>query len=227
MERASPGGRRRRRERKKLSVFATANFIAPLGATHGRAHVARLQAQCETVRAQPIEMPRRDLSPLDLEAWANYARHVALLPGRAAPALSPNPPIPPVPARPPSPPLSRHSRVAAPEILVGERPTGIDNGSWTRLQAGRLRPDRTLDLHGRTAQHAFHALHAFLHQASAERLRCVEIITGRGSGANGGVIRRELPLWLNLPSLRSMVLAGVHPHPVNVGAVRLLLRRPR
>jgi DNA-nicking Smr family endonuclease len=53
------------------------------------------------------------------------------------------------------------------------------------------------------------------------------VITGRGSGETGGVIRRELPLWLNLPQLRPLVLAVTHPHAANVGAVRLLLRRTR
>ena len=77
------------------------------------------------------------------------------------------------------------------------QPAGVDAASWNRLRTGRLAPERTLDLHGRTAHAAFHALAAFLHRAQADRVRCVEIITGRGEGA-GGVIRRELPLWLNL-----------------------------
>jgi DNA-nicking Smr family endonuclease len=78
-----------------------------------------------------------------------------------------------------------------------------------------------------TAQRAFHSLTSFLLTAHAERLRCVEIVTGRGSGEGTGVIRRELPLWLNLPSLRPLVLAAAHPHAANQGAVRLLLRRIR
>jgi DNA-nicking Smr family endonuclease len=89
-----------------------------------------------------------------------------------------------------------------------------------------------LDLHGKTAQAAYHALDRFLHAAYADHVRCVEIITGRGSGETGGVIRRELPLWLNLPALRPLVLAAVHPGRVasrttNEGATRLLLRRAR
>ena len=55
----------------------------------------------------------------------------------------------------------------------------------------------------------------------------IEIITGRGSGETGGVIRREFPLWLNGPELRSLVLAAAHPHALNPGSVRLLLRRAR
>jgi hypothetical protein len=46
-------------------------------------------------------------------------------------------------------------------------------------------------------------------------------------GEGGGVIRRELPLWLNLPEIAPLVLGAVHPHAANPGAVRLLLRRVR
>ena len=68
---------------------------------------------------------------------------------------------------------------------------------------------------------------AFLRSAHADRLRCVEVITGHGNTSGGGVLRRELPLWLNLPDIRPMVLAAAHPHAANRGAVRLLLRRVR
>lgn len=88
-------------------------------------------------------------------------------------------------------------------------------------------PTRTLDLHGQTAQRAHTVLHAFLGAAHAEGLRCVEIVTGRGQGLEGGVLRRELPHWLNGPELRHLVLAASHPHPANPGSVRVLLRRVR
>ncbi|MBU6499314.1 MAG: Smr/MutS family protein, partial [Rhodospirillales bacterium] len=111
-------------------------------------------------------------------------------------------------------------------LRVGAAPGGLDRGSWNRLRTGRLAPERTLDLHGRTAQRAFHALESFLRAAHADGVRCVEVITGRGP-AEGGVLRRELPHWLNLPALRPLVLAASHPHAANPGAVRLLIRRVR
>ncbi len=162
-----------------------------------------------------------------MEAWAAYARHVAALPGREVPALLPQTAVPAVLPAPPI-VLARPVRmVAVAAVAVGEQPAGLDKASWARLRTGKLLPTRTLDLHGRTAQHAFTALQAFLLRAHAERTRCVEVITGRGSGEHGGVIRRELPLWLNLPQLRPLVLAVTHPHPANVGSVRLLLRRAK
>jgi DNA-nicking Smr family endonuclease len=172
-------------------------------------------------------MARRALSDVDREAWALYAQHVAALPGRAPPALplpaSVGAPQPASAAAPPPP-----ARVVAPGMIeVGQQPGGVDNSTWGKLRTGKLRATRTLDLHGRTAQAAFIALQSFLHHAQADRVRCVEIITGRGSGEHGGVIRRELPLWLNLPPIQPMVLAVTHPHQANVGAVRVLLRKPR
>jgi len=53
----------------------------------------------------------------------------------------------------------------------------------------------------------------------------VAVITGRGSSPEGGVLRRELPHWLNAPDIRRMLLAAAHPHAANTGAVHLMLRR--
>ncbi len=170
---------------------------------------------------------RRPLSDADRAEWAAFARHIRLLPGRALPPPGPEPAA--VSAGPPVPPASplRAAPRASPPLAVGQEPGGLDHASWNRLARGKLAPERTLDLHGRTAHAAFHALDAFLRAAHADRLRCVEIITGRGAGERGGVIRRELPMWLNLPALRPLILAASHPHPANQGAVRLLLRRLR
>jgi len=171
----------------------------------------------------------RTLSEHDRAEWAAYAQRVAPLPGRAMP-----PPPEPAPATVPAPMLQPAHPVQprppvrpTPALGVGAQPGGLDNSSWNRFRSGKLAPVRTLDLHGRTAQRAFHALHAFLHAAHADHVRVVEVITGRGSGESGGVIRRELPLWLNLPALRPLVLAATHPHAANPGSVRLLLRRPK
>jgi DNA-nicking Smr family endonuclease len=112
-------------------------------------------------------------------------------------------------------------------LAVGTQPGGIDKATWHRFQSGKLVTARTLDLHGMTAQRAFHALVSFLRTAHAEQVRCVEVVTGRGSGEAGGVIRREFPHWLNLPEIRPLILGAAHPHALNPGSVRLILRRVR
>jgi DNA-nicking Smr family endonuclease len=176
--------------------------------------------------------PRRQrLTDQDRRDWASFARHLQLLPGKSLGEPPPEPAMAEAPA-----PLPRASEPGMPPkippalpaaVRVGEQPGGLDSGTWNRFRSGKLAPARTLDLHGRTAQRAFHALFGFLHAAHADHVRCVEVITGRGSGEAGGVIRRELPLWLNLPTLRPLILAASHPHAANPGSVRLLLRRPR
>ncbi|MBN8875825.1 MAG: Smr/MutS family protein [Rhodospirillales bacterium] len=172
----------------------------------------------------------RPLSEADRAAWAAYAGRITPLKGRtpvapAAPAepqapspavLPPRPRPEPAAARPPPRPLS-----------VGEHPGGVDNGTWSRFRTGKMGPIRKLDLHGQTTQRAYAALVAFLRSAHADQVRCVEVVTGRGTREGGGAIRRELPIWLNLPELRPLILAATHPHAANPGAVRLLLRRTR
>lgn len=173
----------------------------------------------------PSARARRPLSEQDRAEWARYVQHVAPLAGVAVP-LAPNEPTEPPPAPMPAAPQPGRPRPLA-QLQVGTAPGGVDRATWTRFRTGKLAAARTLDLHGRTVQRAYAELHAFLGQAVADRVRCVEVITGRGSGESGGVIRREFPLWLNGPALRPLVLAASHPHPANPGSVRLLLRRAR
>ena len=171
-------------------------------------------------------MPPRakTLSESDRAIWAGFAQLIRPLPGRTMPE-----PPPPPPRQPPPPVITQaaapKTRASPATLVTGLHPPGLDRASWNRFSGGKLPAARTLDLHGKTAQAAYHALDHFLRVAHADRLRCVEVITGRGSGENGGVIRRELPMWLNLPSLRPLVLATAHPHVSNAGSTRILLRR--
>ncbi len=180
-------------------------------------------------------MARRLLREGEQRLWAETMRAVRPLRGR--PPLGPPPDAPPaivaiVPAAAPPPQPVPAPRPSRPPVEIGARNLGLDDTSWRGLSNGRLRAERRLDLHGQVAQSAFALLHAFLLRAQADRLRCVEIITGAGagSGEEGGILRRELPHWLSRPDLRPLVLAAVHPplagRSRNVGSVRLLLRRP-
>jgi DNA-nicking Smr family endonuclease len=183
----------------------------------------------------------RSLTETDAAEWARYAqritplREVATRPEVAtAGPLETSARIAPDATRRGSRPAS--AVVVQPPLLgVGGQPPGVDAAGWQRFRRGQLASARKLDMHGMTAQQAFHALRAFLRTAQSDGLRCVEIVTGRGNGEHGGVLRREFALWLNLPDIRPMVLAAVHPHTssamhshmANPGSVRLLLRRPR
>ena len=175
---------------------------------------------------------RRGLSEADQALWADYASKLAPLRGRKpglpmAPAKPENSPAPaPHPAPKAAPPAPGRRKITA-ALTVGDQPGGIDSATWQRFRSGKLVATRTLDLHGMTAQLAFHALLSFIRTAHAEQVRCVEVVTGRGSGATGGVIRREFPHWLNLPEIRPLILGAAHPHALNPGSVRLILRRIR
>ena len=185
-------------------------------------------ARCGLARYVGGMKPRaRKLSETDRDAWASYVRHVRALAGRVAPAVA----VPVVVAAPVMRPAAAVAAVARPlggpaaAVVTGLQPAGLDNATWGKFRGGKMAAVRTLDLHGKTAQAAFGALERFLHQAHADQVRCVEVITGRGSGETGGVIKRELPMWLNLPRLRPLVLALSHPHARNSGSVRVLIRR--
>jgi DNA-nicking Smr family endonuclease len=102
----------------------------------------------------------------------------------------------------------------------------VDNTRWSGLTQGKLRPERTLDLHGMTLARAHAATRAFIDAAVRDQCRVVEIVTGVGERGEGK-IRREFMHWINAPDLRARVLALAHPHRANAGAVRLLLRRPK
>lgn len=172
---------------------------------------------------------RARISDEDRELWSAYARTVRQLAGRSVSAPLPAPiPEPPAIAQPvqTAPPLRRVPTTQSTALDIGAHPAGLDRATWSRFRDGRLPIARRLDLHGRTAQDAHQALGGFLRAAQADGVRCVEIITGRGSATGTGTIRRELPHWLNLPALRPLVLAASHPDG-NTGATRLLLRRVR
>ncbi|WP_428535952.1 Smr/MutS family protein [Rhodopila sp.] len=176
----------------------------------------------------------RGLTEAEQALWAHYASQIAPLrgAGRRRPTPAASEPAAPalVPSKPPPPQVAAQvskPRMMASPLTVGTHPGGIDGATWQRFRSGKLAAARTLDLHGMTAQRAFHALVAFLRSAHADHLRCVEVVTGRGSGEAGGVIRREFPHWLNLPEVRPLILGAAHPHVLNPGSVRLILRRIR
>jgi DNA-nicking Smr family endonuclease len=180
----------------------------------------------------PPARRRRSLTPDEAELWQGFVTATGIVPLRPAAFAEPRPepvpgapapvavgPPPPVPAPPPP----RPAPLA--ELAVGVPPGGVDRRRWDALRRGRLAPERTLDLHGRRAEEAHLAVTRFIAQAQAQGLRCIAIVTGKGTGETGGVLRRELPHWLNAPGLRPMILAVAHPHSANTGAVHVLLRR--
>ena len=99
-----------------------------------------------------------------------------------------------------------------------------------RLKRGRIRPEATLDLHGKTRDEAHRILATFLARAQGDGRRCVIVVTGKGRiGEGGGVIRNEVPRWLNLAPNRGRILgfAQAQPRDGGAGALYVLLKRAR
>lgn len=158
---------------------------------------------------------------------------------RSPAAKAPAPPAPP--ARTSTPAQTPKARPAAPRavatprtppkpLLEAGKPADLDRRTMDRLRKGKTRPEGRLDLHGMTADRALAALNGFLADAHTSGKRCVLVITGKGSLKDGGgVIRRELPSWLNAPGNRAHVLGFARAQPADGGggAFYVLLKRRR
>ncbi|MEZ5763126.1 MAG: Smr/MutS family protein [Xanthobacteraceae bacterium] len=123
---------------------------------------------------------------------------------------------------------------AAPVVKSVQQPlVSLDRRERSRIARGRKQIDARIDLHGMTQARAHRSLIAFLHRAHGEGAALVLVITGKGqpaaSGEARGVLRRQLPLWLSLPELRSLVLGfdAAHAAHGGDGAFYIRLRRFR
>ena len=138
-----------------------------------------------------------------------------------APGAKPKRPGPPRKAAPVAPP-------PAPELAPGAL-ADVDKRTAERLRRGKLDIEGLLDLHRMTQDEAERAVRDFLAESQMAGRRCVLIVTGKGPGREGGVLRRELPRWLNLPANRARLVAFAPAQPQHGGhgAVYLLLKRRR
>ncbi len=96
-----------------------------------------------------------------------------------------------------------------------------------QLSRGRKEIEARLDLHGMTQTRAHRALFGFLQRAHSGGLTFVLVITGKGrAGADPerGVLRRQVPQWLNLPEFRSLVVGFEEAHIGHGGEGALYVR---
>lgn len=114
-------------------------------------------------------------------------------------------------------------------------PIPADRKARRALQRGRLRPEARIDLHGMTLERAHPALLGFIARAHGDGLRLVLVITGKGRVEEDteplarprGVLRRQVPLWLDQPPLSGIVqgIAPAHRRHGGEGALYVRLRR--
>lgn len=106
----------------------------------------------------------------------------------------------------------------------------LDRRAKQRIARGRDAIDGRLDLHGLTQAQAHGALLRFLQTAQTRDARLVMVITGKGSrGAESGVLKRQVPLWLRLPDFRALVVGFDDAHRTHggEGALYVRVRRSR
>ncbi|MGO4684266.1 Smr/MutS family protein [Hyphomicrobium sp. 2TAF46] len=127
---------------------------------------------------------------------------------------SERPPVKARAAHPQPPGVSPAKPVAAktPELQL------FDRNSVRKLRGGRADIEARVDLHGMRQDEAHAELRRFLFSCQRRGLRFVLVITGKGKTNGGhseevysererGVLKRNVPRWLDEPELRAIVVS--------------------
>jgi DNA-nicking Smr family endonuclease len=183
-----------------------------------------MTAQDDTPRRRKLNEEERTLWDAITRSVRPLARHPA---AAAAPASAPRRPAPSAHA-------GSAGNKAAPLAKLPPLVAPLERRQRQRLARGREPIDARLDLHGKTQSEAYAALLRFLRRAQADGAKFVLVITGKGATARDhaserGVLRRQVPLWLKLPEIRSYVVAFEEAHVAHggEGALYVRLRRKR
>lgn len=125
----------------------------------------------------------------------------------------------------------------APSIAEGlaRQPIQMDRKAYRNMTRGKLEPEARIDLHGMTLAQAHPALTRFILGAEGRGARLVLVITGKGKKGldegpipqRQGVLRHQVPHWLQLPPLGALVLqvTPAHLRHGGSGAYYVYLRR--
>ena len=184
---------------------------------------------------------KNTLSPDDIDAWRQMTSDVKPLKGKKYIEID---------AAADAPPSKKQESLDEPDVnerFVQSRPQSaqrgvkgreIDRNTLKRLRRGDLPLEGKLDLHGFNQEQAHSALLDFIRDASAAGKRCVLVVTGKGNTGRKsehwldrqpGVLKKNVPDWLNGSELRSLVLHHVPAQPKDGGdgALYVYLRRRR
>jgi DNA-nicking Smr family endonuclease len=170
---------------------------------------------------------RRKRDQEERALWDEVTRVLKPLRGRRAPLRAP---------------ALRSLRTAPSENARSVPPVGLpgalDRRQKKRLARGIVTIDARLDLHGKTQAQAHSSLLRFLRRAQTEGAKFVLVITGKGASRGdspwegevaGGVLRRQVPLWLALPEFRAYASACEQADTAHGGdgALYIRIRRRR
>ena len=191
-------------------------------------------------------MKGKTLSSEDLRLWDKVAESTQPL-DKKKPAVSENPPkknnlrdvTKLQTISPKSKILSPHANEPFQKKVIVENSQRVkmDIRAFAKLKKGKLEPEEILDLHGMTLETAYPALSSFISRAHSTQKRLVLVITGKGKNSDpgyaipqrNGVLRSEVPIWLNEPRLSNFVLQveRAHHRHGGLGAFYIYLRRNR
>ena len=101
----------------------------------------------------------------------------------------------------------------------------------SKLARGSESIDARIDLHGLTQADAHAALARFLRRAQRDGARVVLVITGKGAAGDAhlerGVLKRQVPHWLESAALRPLVVGFESAGARHGGAGALYVRLRR
>ena len=116
-------------------------------------------------------------------------------------------------------------------------PVHMDRKTFQKMSRGKLVPEARMDLHGMTLAEAHPTLNEFILTSYARGLRLVLVITGKGKEKDRGgpiperkgALRHQVPQWLRMAPLGSMVMqiSEAHLKHGGGGAYYVYLRRRR
>ena len=146
------------------------------------------------------------------------------LEGGGKAGVSESPPVPVEQSPPPNLPPQGGGKG---EIRIGDL-HALDGNTARRFKRGELPIDCVLDLHGYSKLDAYSMMDRTLRAMALQGERVLAVITGKGRTGEG-VLRRELPHWLNDGAMRTHIVAACYA-PARMGgegAVLVLLKRAR
>ena len=133
--------------------------------------------------------------------------------------------------------LGTHNLAPAIHDHIRQTPVQMDHKSFGKLKRGKLRPEGKIDLHGMTLDRAHPVLTGFVMNAHTQGKRLILVVTGKGKQRDEGgpipvrhgVLRHQVPQWLGMQPMKSVVLqiAQAHVSHGGGGAYYVYLRRHR
>lgn len=106
----------------------------------------------------------------------------------------------------------------------------VNRAMAKQIKSGKYPVDVKIDLHGMTQIEAHESLIHAVEKAFHAGKRCLLVITGKGKFTQGGgVLRKQLPHWLNQANLRPYILMinEATPQDGGSGAFYVMIRRKR